>query len=244
MLILPASAEVVASFLRLSAEAPEELSAIVNVMPAPPMPFVPEERHGETVVFALMAYAGPVDDGERVLAPFRALAEPIADLLRPIPYPEMYPSDDDSYHPTAVGRTMLLDRVDDGAFEAIVDRVAASDAPMRVVQLRALGGAMARVPADATAFAHRSSAIMATAASFYEGDDDLPARAAWVDDLAATIRDDADDRAYANFLGDEGPERVRAAYPGATWDRLREVKRRYDPTNLFRLNQNVPPAGG
>jgi FAD/FMN-containing dehydrogenase len=123
----------------------------------------------------------------------------------------------------------------------IVQRLTESDAAMRAVQLRALGGAMARVPADATAFAHRASRIMVNVAAFYQGPDDRPVREAWVDQVAAELVQD-DPGAYVNFVGDEGEERIRAAYPGATWDRLAAIKARYDPTNLFRLNQNITPS--
>jgi len=241
MLVLPATADAVAGFIAASEAAPEELSTIANVMNCPPMPFLPEEVHGQLVILGLLAYAGDAEAGERAIAPFRALATPLADMVKPMPYPEIYPPDDDSYHPTAVGRTMFMDSVDRGVAETIVDHLEASDASMRVAQLRVLGGAMARVPADATAFAHRRSRIMVNVAAFYEGADDRIVRQAWVDRFAAALRQD-DPGAYVNFLGDEGEGRVRAAYPGTTWDRLASVKRRYDPTNLFRLNQNIPPA--
>jgi FAD/FMN-containing dehydrogenase len=241
MLILPATPDVIHSFVAEAEAAPEELSTIANVMPAPPMPFIPEEQHGRLVVFAILAYAGEVEAGERVVAPFRALATPVADMVRPMRYPEIYPPEDDSYHPTAVGHTMFVDAIDRGVAETIVARLEASDASMRVAQLRVLGGAMARVPADATAFAHRSSRIMVNVAAFYEGPEDRAVREAWVADFAAALRQ-GDAGAYVNFLGDEGAARVREAYPGSTWDRLAAIKRRYDPTNLFRLNQNIPPA--
>jgi hypothetical protein len=112
---------------------------------------------------------------------------------------------------------------------------------MRVAQLRVLGGAVARVPADATAYAHRAKRIMVNAANFYGGPEDRVVRAAWAEGVVAALRQ-GDDTAYVNFLMDEGPERVRAAYPGATWDRLAEVKATYDPENSFSRNQNVPPA--
>ena len=112
---------------------------------------------------------------------------------------------------------------------------------MAAAQFRVLGGAMARVPADATAFAHRSSKIMVNVAALFESLDDRPKYEEWVQAFADDLRQD-DDGAYVNFLEDEGEERIRAAYPGATWDRLREIKKRYDPDNLFRLNQNIPPA--
>src|SRR5262245_63516429 len=100
---------------------------------------------------------------------------------------------------------------------------------------------MARVPDDATACASRSSRIMASVAAFYNGPDDRPIREAWVNDLVEELPRDG--RAYVNFLVDQGEEGVRSAYPGRTYDRLAEIKRRYDPTNLFRRNQNIPPAG-
>ncbi len=240
-LVLPATADVVAGFLAAAAAAPEELSAIANIMPAPPLPFLPTEVHGQLVVFAGLVYAGDADAGQRALAPFRALATPLADLTRPMSYPEMFPPEDPSYRPTAVAETLFVDALDRAAVETIVDRLRASDAAMRVVQARVLGGAMARVPAEATAFAHRSAPILVSVAAFYTGPEDRAVRQAWVTDLAAALRD-GEDRAYANFLTDEGEARVRAAYPGATWDRLAAVKRRYDPDNLFHLNQNIPPA--
>jgi len=240
ILILPGTAEVIAGFVAAAEAAPEELSTIANVMPCPPMPFVAEEHHGKLVVMAIMAFAGETEAGERALAPFRALAAPIVDMLKPMPYPEIYPPDDDSYHPLALTRTMFVDTVDLPVAETIVEHLDASDAAMRVAQLRVLGGAMARVSADATAFAHRNSRIMVNVATFYEGPEDLNRRTAWVEGLAGALRQD-DHGAYVNFLADEGTERIRDAYPGATWDRLTEIKARYDPTNLFRLNQNIPP---
>jgi FAD/FMN-containing dehydrogenase len=241
LLMLPATPEVIAGFIAEAEAAPEELSAIANVMPAPPMPFLPAEQHGKLVVLALMVYAGTVEAGERALAPFRALAKPVADMLRPMRYPEIYPPDDANYHPTAVGHTMFVDRIDRDAARTVYDYLQASDAPMRVAQLRVLGGAMRRVPVEATAFAHRRSRIMVNLAAFYTGPEDQILRQAWVADFAEALQQ-GDSGAYVNFLGDEGEDRVRAAYPGATWDRLVAIKTRYDPTNLFRLNQNIPPA--
>jgi FAD/FMN-containing dehydrogenase len=240
MLFLPATPDVIASFIAEAEAAPEELSTIANVMPAPPMPFVPAEHHGRLVIMAILVHAGGGEAGERAVAPFRALATPIVDMVKRMPYPEIYPPEDDSYHPTALTRTMFVDAIDRGVAETIVDHLEASDASMRVAQLRVLGGAMARVPAEATAFAHRASRIMVNVAAFYEGAQDRTVREAWVGEFAAALHQD-DAGAYVNFLGDEGEGRIRDAYPGPTWDRLVAVKARYDPTNLFRLNQNIPP---
>jgi FAD/FMN-containing dehydrogenase len=162
-------------------------------------------------------------------------------MLAEMPYAGIFPPDDPDYQPTAVARTMFVDRI--GATEAttIVEQLAASDAPLRAAQLRVHGGAIARVPVEATAFAHRGSEILVNVAAFYEGEDDRRRRQAWVDGLAAALRQ-SDAGAYVNFVGDEGEAGVRAAYPDATLQRLREVKARYDPHNLFRRNQNIPPA--
>jgi len=245
MLLLPASADTVAGFIAAAEAAPEELSTIANVMPAPPMPFVPQEHHGKLAIMALMAYAGDAERGERAMAPFRALATPIADQLRPMPYAEIYPPDDPAYHPIAAGRTMFVDHVehDDARtmIEWIEEHMRSSNAQLAVAQVRVLGGAMARVPVDATAFGHRASRIMVNVAALYGAVEDGPVHEAWVDRFATALRQ-SDRGAYVNFLGNEGENRIRAAYPGRTWERLAEIKRRYDPTNLFRRNQNIAPA--
>jgi FAD/FMN-containing dehydrogenase len=241
MLFLPATPEVIAGFIAAAEAAPEELSGIVNVMPAPPMPMVPPELHGQLVIMAMLVWAGPVEDGQAAVAPFRALATPLADLVAPMPYPGIYPPEDEAFHPTAIGHTMFVDTIDRQVAETILEHLRNSDAPMRVAQLRVLGGAMARVPADATAFAHRGSKLMVNLASFYQGPDDQRVRQAWLDEFAAALQQ-GDQGAYVGFLGDEGQGRVHQAYPAATWERLAAVKARYDPTNLFRGNHNIPPA--
>jgi FAD/FMN-containing dehydrogenase len=241
MLILPATPETVAGFIAAAEAAPEELTRIANVMPAPPMPFLPPESAGQVVILGMLAYTGDAEAGARALAPFRALATPLADMVRPLPYPEIYPLDDPDYHPTAVARTLFMDRVDRDVAEHILATLEASDATMRVAQLRVLGGAVNRVPADATAYAHRNSRIMVNVAAFYEGPDDRIVRQEWAERFAESlVRDDTG--AYVNFLAEDGDKRMRDAYPGATWDRLVAIKSRYDPDNLFRLNQNIPPA--
>lgn len=241
MLILPATAETVAGFVAAAEAAPEELTTIANVMNCPPMPFVTEEHHGSLVITALVCWAGDAAAGQAAMAPFIGLAEPLANLVQLMPYPGMYPPEDPDYHPTAVSKTMFVESIGHDEASLLVEALQSSDATLRVAQLRVLGGAVARVPADATAYAHRGKRIMVNVAAFFDGPDDRLVRAAWVDGLVAALHQD-DDAAYVNFLMDEGPERVRAAYPGATWDRLAAVKSAYDPENLFSRNQNVPPA--
>ena len=243
ILVLPATAETIAGFIAAAETAPEELGTIANVMPCPPMPFVAEEHHGKLVNMAMLAFAGDAESGERAVAPFRALAEPLADMVRPIPYPEMYPPEDPDYHPKAVSRTMFIDHVDLPVAQTIMDFLTASDSPVRVSQLRVLGGAIARVPADATAYAHRGSRIMVNLAAFYETDEEKPARQAWLAEFASAIQQ-GDTGRYVNFLSDDGEAGVRAAYPRETYDRLASIKAVYDPGNLFRVNHNIPPDGG
>lgn len=241
ILILPATPETIAGFAAASMAAPEELSTIGNVMPAPPMPFLPAEVHGRLVILAFIAFAGDDDAAVRAIAPFRSLATPLADMVKPGPYLAMYPPEDPNYRPTAVARTMFVNGIDLRAAKTIHEYLSNSDATMRVAQLRVLGGAMARVPADATAFAHRSKAMLVNVAAFYQGDAERETRRAWVSKFANALQP-RDDGAYVGFLTDDGPARIRSAYPGATWDRLARIKATYDPANLFRLNQNIPPA--
>jgi FAD/FMN-containing dehydrogenase len=241
MLILPATEDVIAGFLAEAEAAPDELSTIANVMPAPPMPFLPAEVHGKLIVFAMLVYAGNADDGERAVATFRKLATPLADMLKPMTYPEIYQEEGGGdYHPVAASRTMFIDRVDRSVAETILNHLKASTGSMAVTQLRALGGAMARVPVEATAFAHRQSRIMVNLAALYENPAEKATHEAWVANFADAIRQ-SDEGVYVNFLGNEGEAQIRAAYPGSTWDRLRQVKAKYDSTNLFRSNQNIPP---
>lgn len=241
ILVLPATPETVAGFAAAALSAPEELSTIANVMNAPPLPFLPKEIHGKVVIFAFVAYAGGDDAAVRAIAPFRSLATPLADLVKPGPYLSMYAPEDPNLHPTAVSRTMFVDSIDLATAEMILDRLSKSNAPMRAAQLRPLGGALSRVPADATAYAHRSKPMLVNVAAFYQGAADREVLRTWVSDFKRALQ--PDDAAYVGFLSDDGPSRMRAAYPGATWDRLSRIKAAYDPTNLFRLNQNVPPRG-
>jgi FAD/FMN-containing dehydrogenase len=244
MLFLPATPEVVASFLAEADAAPDEVSTIANVMTAPPMPFIPEEAHGRPLIMAMIAYAGDPEAGERALAPFRTLATPLADLVRPMSYPELFlePEGEEEYHPLAASYTGFADAIGAEVAAEIIEHLEEPVGMMRVAQLRRLGGAMARVPNDATAFAHRDQPIMVNVGNLFLDAAERPASQAWVDGTVDVIGRSA--AGYSNFLGDDGPERVRAAYPGATWDRLRSIKARYDPTNLFRMNQNIPPAEG
>jgi FAD/FMN-containing dehydrogenase len=241
MLCLPATAETIAGFVAAAKAAPNELSTIANVMPAPPMPFLPAELHGTMVILAMIAYAGEDAAAQQAIAPFRALAKPHADFIKPGPYLQMYPPEDPDYHPTAVAKNMYLNRIGMAEAQQILDTLDASTATFRVMQIRVLGGAIGDVAPDATAYAHRTAPIMVNIAAFYTTPEDRTAQAQWVDDFAAAMQQEATG-AYVNFIGLEPLERIHAAYPTATWERLRRIKKQVDPLNLFSRNQNIVPA--
>jgi FAD/FMN-containing dehydrogenase len=240
LLVLPATPEVIAGFVAAAAAAPEELSTIANVMLAPKLPFLPEAVHGSPVIMARMACAGGVDAGRRALAPFLALAEPVADLLQPMRYPDLFP-DGDGQRLVAVTRTLFADGISARQGETILERLRESPATLAACEIRVLGGAMARVGAEATAFAHRQSPLMINVAAIYDpAASERSEHVAWARGLATELGGETPG-AYAGFLDDEGEARVRAAYPGATWQRLTAVKAAYDPGNVFQHNQNIPP---
>ena len=238
MLVLPATPQTVAGVVAEADAAPEELSVIANVLPAPPMPFLAAELVGSPIVLALLVHSGALDDGERTVARLRALAPPIADFVRTMPYSEMFRAEAQPAPPRSVVRTFFSDAFDEADASELLDRMRRSTAQLPAAQIRVLGGAMARVSSNATAFAHRDRRLMINVAAIYGSPEEDAVHCAWAEDAVAALRR-GEDAAYVNFLGDEGADRVRSAYPGATWDRLAEVKRRYDPENVFRLNQNI-----
>ncbi|HEY0444652.1 MAG TPA: FAD-binding oxidoreductase [Candidatus Limnocylindrales bacterium] len=242
VLVLPATKEVLRGIVPLAAAAPEELTTITSVMAAPPLPAIPADVHGKPVVAVLAVFAGDAEAGAAAMAPFRALATPIADLVGPMPYPAMYELTAAGSVPgPAALRSMFLDDLDDESIDEILARMARPSSPMAMAQIRVLGGAMARVPTDATAFAHRERRVMFTVLTPYLDPAQEPVHTEWTTAFAAAILPKANG-VYSNFVADEGEGRVRDAYPEATYARLAEIKRRYDPTNLFHLNQNIRPA--
>ena len=240
LLVLPAEAEVLAGFLAAADQAPLELTTIVTIMLCPPMPFVPQELHGQPVLLASLVFAGPAADAERVLAPFRALATPIADLVRPTPYAELL-AWEEVPRLSFVARTNFLGKVGEDLAASIISGVRGGPGPMRMVQLRVLGGAISDVANDATAYGFRDRSMVAYVAGVLDGPDGRAATTRWADELAGAL-DQGDSAVYVNFLGEPGPKSARDGYPEESWPRLRAVKRAYDPGNLFARNHNIPPA--
>jgi FAD/FMN-containing dehydrogenase len=241
VLMLPATRDVLRSHVPLAASAPADLGMIAAIMAAPPLPFVPAEHHGSLALLAMVAHDGEPAEGRAALEPYRAVATPIAEALAEIPYPAIFEMGGPEGPMGFVARSFYLPALDDAAIDTILDFMERRTSPMAMVQLRVLGGAVRRVPNDATAYAFRDRQLAVVVIVPYAEPAEAASHRAWADGLLAALRPAASG-VYSNFLDDEGPARVREAYPGLTWHRLADVKRRYDPANLFRSNQNIVPA--
>jgi FAD/FMN-containing dehydrogenase len=228
-------------YARLATTAPDELSTQALLMLAPPALFIPPDKQGMPVVAILVCYTGELAEGGRVVAPLRQLATPISDVIAPMPYPAIFALTE---HGVIRGlqhhvRSLFLQTLSDEVLHALSEAFLAS--PETVIQLRVLGGAMSRVAADATAFAHRDKQAMVGVTNSGPASADPAGLRARTQQVWQALSPYAGG-VYVNFLADEGVERVHEAYPPATYARLAALKRRYDPTNLFHLNQNIIPA--
>ena len=240
-IFLPPTRDVLRSLVPLAMSAPEDLTTIGFIMPIPPVPFVPEEHHGKPSLVLMFVYAGDPAEGQAAIEPFTRVATPYAVAAMPMPYPGIYQfTQDGGRRAPSTTRSVFLDTLTDASVDAIVD--ALGTAPEgSMVQLRVFGGAMGRVPADATAFAHRSAAVQVTIINGFTAPESVPDALRWNRTLFAAL-EPASSGVYVNFLEDEGVDRIRKAYPGGTYERLATIKRRYDPSNVFRRNQNIRPA--
>ncbi len=241
-LFLPPTREVLRNLMPIAQAAPEELTTIAVLMRIPPAPFVPADQVGKLSLVVMFVWSGDPAAGQAALQPFREVAAPMAEMVVPMPYPGIYQMlAEAEKRGHGVHRSRFLETIDDDAIEAMLAAMAKPSSPAAMVQIRILGGAMARVAPDATAFAHRQAPVMMIILTPYEDPATEPEHAAWTyalhDALAAH-----DVGVYSNFLEAEGDARVRSAYPNGTYERLADIKRRYDPSNLFRLNQNIRPA--
>jgi FAD/FMN-containing dehydrogenase len=239
VVFVPATARALRRVVAASIAADDELSVITSVIPMPPLDDVPAEQHGRPVLMVRACYSGDVRHGEQAVAQLVAAGEPLAGRFGPMPYPELFALPTRSHGSVIAVRSLFVDGFDTAAAELALEHMASSVAPLRMVQLRALGGAIGRVDPAATAFAHRRRALMVVIAS-----NDVPhmvAARAWTEGLAAKLAPD-DAGGYVGFFGPHDGDRTCSAYPAATLARLRQVKATYDPTNLFRHNDNVAPA--
>ncbi|MCA9879780.1 MAG: BBE domain-containing protein, partial [Thermomicrobiales bacterium] len=241
-LILPATPEVIRGYLDYVATAPEELTTIANLMYTPPAPHVPAEQAGKLGLSVLVCWSGDLEAGEQAVAPLRALGTPLADAIAPMPHPDIYRFTAHQAEPHAASiRMMFADELSDETLGTALAAMQNPSSPFSLVQFRGLGGAMARVPEAETAFAHRQRRyFVAVIGLWLDPEEDAAPHEAWTAALWEQVRHEGRG-VYVNFLEEEGPERIHEAYPPATYNRLAEIKRTYDPENLFHFNQNVPP---
>jgi FAD/FMN-containing dehydrogenase len=242
-IFLPLTADVIRGYVKIASEAPDELPCIAQAMYAPPAPFVPADKVGTPVWAILTTYAGDLADGAKVVDQFRALGEPIADLMGPMPYAAMYQLTEEATTPLRnTVRSFFTDTVEDGLLELFLKYSAEQPSPMSFSQIRVLGGAMARVDRDATAFSHRDAKYMVSFIGMWTDEADDAANRDWAARYWEALQAYSSHRVYSNFLADEGEARVREAYSAATFTRLAALKAEFDPENVFCGNQNVAPA--
>jgi FAD/FMN-containing dehydrogenase len=241
-ILLPASRDVIREYLAYSATAPDDLTTLGNLIQAPPAPFVPADWVGKVVLSILVCWTGPAEQAAGVLMPLRALARPVADTVGTIPYPAIY--DFTAHQSLPFGssvRSMFADNLSDATLDATLEAMHQASSPFSLVQFRGLDGAMARAPRDETAFVHRDKRYLFLAAGIWlDPAEEAAPHVAWTESLWQAVRHDGSG-VYVNFLEDEGETRLKDAYTEATMARLARIKQTYDPTNLFRFNQNIRP---
>ena len=235
--------EVMDTYRTWAAEAPEELTTVLNIRRAPPAPWIPEPLHGVPVWIVVPCWCGPLDAGEVVLEPIRALG-PTLDLCAPKPWLEHQAMFDGAVTPGwhYYWKSVELQDIDRPAVDAIVDHTERITSPHSYAVAFQLGGAMSRIGEMDTAYAGRSPAFDVNINGVWlpEQAEGAPDHVAWVRSLFGELEPSARG-VYVNFLGDEGADRVRAAYGAEKYERLVQLKTRSDPTNLFRSNQNIAP---
>ena len=236
-----ADRDLLQAFREWSAAAPDEITGIVNLTSAPPLPVIPAEWHGKKVAAFIAASAGPPEAGDSLVTAFREVAEPIADLLGPMPYHVIQTLIDPLWEKGihAYFKATNLARLDDGLIERLCDVHLAAPGPQCEMHVHQMGGAVGRVADDATAFADRSVPFVLNAVTGWHDPAAGPAHREWARSVIDAASDASTGRAYVNFLGDA--DAARSSYGDATYRRLAGLKNDYDPTNVFRLNQNIEP---
>ena len=224
-------------------DAPDELMTIVVHRKAPPLPFVPEEFRGRHVVMIICCYAGDLDQGERVVRPMRTFGSPLFDLCAPKPYLEHQSMFDPSFphHRWYYFKACDVPALTDEIIDVTVERSLQIESPFTAFPIWQMGGAVSRVAEDATAFSGRTAAFTYNINCCTETAEGFEREREWVRSFWSAVAPHGRG-VYVNFLGDEGQERVREAYGPAKYARLQGLKRRYDPHNVFRLNQNILPG--
>ena len=224
-------------------ELPDELTTLVNLTTAPPAPFLPESAHGKPIVAVAAVNAGDPDQGLALVQPLKDLGDPVANLIGVMPYVGMQSVLDPLWERGAHNymRSAFVDELNDAAIAATVARHAAVPSPHSEIHFHHFGGAVARVGEDESAFGNRSAQYVLNVIARTPGAEGFEANVAWARGTAEALAPVSRDAGYVNFMGDASDERLRASYGDAKYERLVALKRRYDPANLFHLNQNVAP---
>jgi len=239
-----AAKEVLHEYRRLVAKAPDELCCWAVMRKAPPLPFLPKEVHGTEVLVLALCYAGDPVAGEKAAAPFKAIGKPIADVVGPHPYAGWQTAFDPLLTPGARNYWKSHDflELSDGLIDVLLAAVPQLPTPQCEIFIASLGGAVNRIPAEATAYPHRNINFVMNVHVRWNTSSEDTRCVGWgraIFDAAAPF---ATGGVYVNFMPDDEAQRVRAGAYGANFDRLAKVKAKYDPKNLFRMNQNVAPA--
>ena len=236
-------AETVLRFYReFIASAPEELGGFPAFQIAPPLPFIPEDRHGDTFIIMVACWAGPLAEGERAIKPIRDVAPVVAEFVGPMPYPALN-SAFDALVPAGLQhywKASFVKDLTDASIAAHLQHGPRIPTMNSALHIYPINGAVQRVPSDATAFAYRDANFATVIAGMWPDPADNEANIEWVRDYYAATAPHSEEGAYINFLSGDDQDRVRASYRG-NYDRLVDVKRTYDPGNLFHLNQNIRP---
>lgn len=240
---IDAAAAVLRTARDLIASAPDQLFIAAILRRAPAAPFLDASLHGTPVIALGSCFCGPVEDGERLLAPVRSAATPVADLLAPRMYVELQRMLDASWGPgfDNYWKAEYLDTIDDDTIDAIVDAGRRITSPHSDIKLGFLGGAIARADPDASSYRHRAAPFVLNINARWEHGGDAALHVAWAQETWSATQPASAGGVYVNFLGDEGADRVRHAYGVDTYARLQRVKAAHDPDNVFRVNHNVPP---
>lgn len=246
MLMYPAAAarQLVRFWRDFMLAAPDEVGTGIAFITAPPMDVVPAPVRGQPVVGVIVCYAGPVEDGQRVLAPLLEFGPPEVSLVQPMPYVAVQQMLD-AANPTGMQNYWSADflaEMPDEAVDTLVAIATRPVSPLTQIILVPGGGAIARVPEDATASGQRDALWNIHYLSMWPDPADNEQNIAYTRTLATAMKQWATGRVYLNFIGDEGTGRVEAAFGPQTYARLQQLKRTWDPENLFRHNQNIPPA--
>jgi FAD/FMN-containing dehydrogenase len=224
--------------------APDEVGSALAFITAPPAEFVPEPVRGHPVVGAVVCYAGDTDEGESVLRPLREFGPPGLDLVQPMPYTAVQDliTEANPWGARNYWSADFLAELPDEAIDTLVEHATNPVSPMSQMLLVAGGGAVSRVPDDATAFGERSAPFNVHYLSVWTDAADDDRNIAYTKAISSAMKPWTTGHVYLNYIGDEGAGRVEAAFGAEKLQRLRDLKKTWDPTNLFRHNQNIKPA--